>query len=160
MGNPRRQRHRQPQQQWHPPRPSAAASPSAQTRDTKQRHALSSRVSADPRERLASAPVRSGDREGGFWTRTIRAPCHRTPPYLQGQACPQARKEETWYLRTRQGEGRGTHQRHRRVEKSRPLSASPSSHFKPYRAIPYPLAQTASNRSTDSIFIQPLKFPV
>merc|ERR1711964_823485 len=102
--NPRRQRHRQPQQQWHPPRPSAAASPSAQTRDTyelppktvqpvsplggsqscylllesettiedglngltllagyrKQRHALSSRVSADPRERLASAPSSFG----------------------------------------------------------------------------------------------------
>merc|ERR1711977_240800 len=77
-----------------------------------------------------------GDREGGFWTRTIRAPCHRTPPKLQGQACPQARKEETWYLRTRQGEGRGTHQRHRRVEKSRSLSVSPSSHFKPYRTIP------------------------
>merc|ERR1711881_632936 len=56
--NPRRQRHRQPQQQWHPPRPSAAASPSAQTRDTKQRHALSSRVSADPRERVPASSQR------------------------------------------------------------------------------------------------------
>merc|ERR1712144_199223 len=62
-GDPRRQRHRQPQQQWHPPRPSAAASPSAQTRDTKQRHALSSRVSADPRERLTSAPASSQRRD-------------------------------------------------------------------------------------------------
>merc|ERR1712230_218876 len=51
--------------------------------------------------------------------------------------------------------------RARKLAKKRlALSVSPSSHFKPYRTIPYPLAQTASNRSTDTIFIQPLKFPV
>ncbi|KAL2072836.1 hypothetical protein VTL71DRAFT_12179 [Oculimacula yallundae] len=48
-----------------------------------------------------------------------------------------AKKRVSWYFRTRQGEGRGAHQRDRRVEKSWSLNVSPRS-----LKTPYPLAYT------------------
>merc|ERR1712029_611037 len=66
MGNPRRQRHRQPQQQWHPPRPSAVSSNSSVTPRTSvpassQRRDL---VPSDaPRRRSRNSPTSSPSRE-------------------------------------------------------------------------------------------------
>lgn len=55
-----------------------------------------------------------------------------------------------WYLRTRQGEGRGAHQRHRRVEKSWSLSVSPSfSQIIPSRA-PHTASLLSTHFSRDS----------